>query len=153
MATNAGLIVVALNDDDVLITGSMHSCYNSAKANSSGFIGAGDKILMVKDSSVYRAILDFTASKSTPNPIGTLSCQDMVLFYRSPPALHKSIDFQARPVRMPPRLLPSPSGNFLCLFWHTENRYEIIHHSSANLNSDLYNQIPLEMAAFDGSTC
>lgn len=30
---------------------------------------------------------------------------------------------------------------------------EIIHHWSANLNSDLYNQIPVEMAAFDGSTC
>ena len=30
---------------------------------------------------------------------------------------------------------------------------EIIRHWSANPNSDLYSQIPVEMAAFDGSTC
>ena len=33
-------------------------------------------------------------------------------------------------MRIPPRLLPSRSGKFLCLFWHVENRYEIIHNSS-----------------------
>ncbi len=130
MATNIGLIVVTLNDEDQLVSGSIHSCFTSANANSNGFIGTGNKILLVKDSSVYRAKLDFNPTTAMPNPVGQLNYQDMVLFYRSPPATHKSIEFQARPIRMPPRLLPSPSGNFLCLFWHTENRYEIIHNSS-----------------------
>jgi hypothetical protein len=130
MATNVGLIVITLNDDDVLITGALHSCFSSARANSSGFIGAGNKILLVKDSSVYRASLSYYSSSEHPNPVGYIRYQEMLLFYRSPPPLNKSLDFQARPIRMPPRLLPSPSGNFLCLFWHTENRYEIIHNSS-----------------------
>ena len=130
MSSNVGLIVVTLDDEDVLVTGSIHSCFSSAKANSSGFIGAGNKVLLVKDSSVYMSSLDFSPSTSIPNPIGHLNYQDTVLIYRSPPAIHKSIEFQSRPMRIPPRLLPSPSGNFLCLFWHSENRYEIIHHSS-----------------------
>ena len=130
MASNVGLIVVTLNDEDILTTGSIHACFSSAKANSNGFIGAGNKILLVNNSSVYRATLDFTPTHMMPNPIGNLSYQEMVLFYRSPPALHRSIEFRARPVRISPRLLPSPSGNFLCLFWHSENRYEIIHNSS-----------------------
>ncbi len=129
LSTNAGLVVVTLNDD-ALVTGSIHSCFTSAKTNSNGFIGLGNKVLMVKDSSVLKGKLDFNETAMIPNPIGTLGCKDVVLFYRSPPPLHKSVGFQARPVRMPPRLLPSPSGNFLCLFWHTENRYEIIHSSS-----------------------
>lgn len=135
MATNVGLVVITLNDEDALITGTLHSCFHSAKTNSSGFIGAGNKILLVEDSSVYRATVNFNPTAAVPNPTGHLSFKEMVLFYKSPPALHKSIEFQTRHVRMPPRLLPSPSGKFLCLFWHTENRYEIIHNSSITIAS------------------
>jgi len=129
MATNIGLIVMNLNDD-ILVTGSIHSCFTSAKTNTSGYIGVGDNILMVEGSSVYKAKLDFSPTAIMPNPIGILDCKDMVLFYKSPKALDKSVEFQTRSVRIPPRLLPSPSGNFLCLFWHAENRYEIVHNSS-----------------------
>ena len=131
MSTNSGFVVITLNEEDALLTGSLHSCFTSAKANnSSGFIGAGGNILLIKDSSVYKARIDFSPSSKIPNPIGSLRFQDPVLFYKSPPPMHKSADFQARPKRIPPRMLPSPSGNFLCLFWHSENRYEIIHNSS-----------------------
>ncbi len=35
-----------------------------------------------------------------------------------------------RPMKSPPRLIPSPSGRYLCLYWEGEERYEILHAGS-----------------------
>lgn len=35
-----------------------------------------------------------------------------------------------RPMKCPPSLMPSPSGRYLCLFWESKMRYEILHAGS-----------------------
>lgn len=36
----------------------------------------------------------------------------------------------AKPIKLPPRLIPSPSGKYLCLFWQRDKKYEILHAGS-----------------------
>jgi len=55
----------------------------------------------------------------------------------------------AKPIKLPPRLIPSPSGKYVCLFWQRDKKYEILHagsllvreqvHGSSN-PSDSYQQ-------------
>ncbi|KAL7469667.1 hypothetical protein ACHAXS_009923 [Conticribra weissflogii] len=35
-----------------------------------------------------------------------------------------------KPIKLPPRLIPSPSGKYVCLFWQRDKKYEILHAAS-----------------------
>eukprot|EP00557_Chaetoceros_sp_GSL56_P009716 CAMPEP_0176478852 /NCGR_PEP_ID=MMETSP0200_2-20121128/1411_1 /TAXON_ID=947934 /ORGANISM="Chaetoceros sp., Strain GSL56" /LENGTH=1023 /DNA_ID=CAMNT_0017874825 /DNA_START=103 /DNA_END=3171 /DNA_ORIENTATION=+ len=115
--TNMGLLVMNLMlDEETLVTGSHHISFP---------FGRGNGLVTVQDSHIYASIIVDDRNGSNQN--GKIEHDNRRLVYDSPPPLHKTVEFQSRPVRMPPRILPSPSGNFLCLFWHQENRYEILH--------------------------
>jgi len=125
MATNIGLIVVHLEDEDELRTGVFHaSIYQKGVSSTNRVIG-------VHEDSLYITSLD-TSSNATTSPKGYLPVKDPLLVYKSPHVLNESFDFQSsvKPVRIPPRILPSPSRKFVCLFWHSESRYEILHTGS-----------------------
>jgi hypothetical protein len=120
MNTNMGLLVMNLMvDEETLLTGSHHICFPCGRSNG---------LVTVQHSNVYASFI--VDDKHGSNWNGKIEQDNRRLVYESPPPVHKTIEFQSRPVRMPPRILPSPSGNFLCLFWHQENRYEILHMNS-----------------------
>jgi len=76
------------------------------------------RILHMEGSSLFVT----TPHSSKPNPVGPLNLQNPALIYKSPDlASGESV------IRLPPRLLISPSREFLSLFWHAESRYEILH--------------------------
>jgi len=129
LVTNVGLLVVNLVlDEEALLTGSHHASFVVGRG--------GNGLISVQSSKVFASLIVAPSSSrnniniGTMNPVGKLMQRNQILVYESPPSLHKSLDFQSRPVRVPPRLLPSPSGKFLCLFWHKENRYEILYMDS-----------------------
>jgi len=130
LVSNVGLLVVNLVlDEEALLTGSHHASFAVGRG--------GNGLISVKGSNVYASLIaDPSSSRnsnmymSMMNPTGKVIQRNQILVYESPPPLHKSLEFQSRTVRVPPRLLPSPSGKFLCLFWHKENRYEILHMDS-----------------------
>jgi hypothetical protein len=118
--TNMGLLVMSLMlDEETLLTGSHYISFPC---------GRGNGLVTVQHSQVYASII--VDDKHGSNWNGKIEQDNWRLVYESPSPLHKTIEFQSRPVRIPPRILPSPSGNFLCLFWHQENRYEILHMDS-----------------------
>lgn len=47
-----------------------------------------------------------------------------------------------RPMKCPPRLIPSPSGRYLCLFWPSKLRFEILHAGSLLAREQTSNQGP-----------
>ena len=114
--TSVGLLIMnLLLDEETLLTGSHHVSFP---------FGRGNGLITVKHSTVYASLND---EKNSLSWNGKVIQENTIFVYESPPPVHKTLEFQSRPVRIPPRMLPSPSGNFLCLFWHQENRYEILH--------------------------
>ena len=106
----------------------------------------GESVLSVNHSDVVWApldIQDFRRNKPPPPPqqqqqqqqhahpllLGRVNVvrSKQAVVYKSPPSLELTPEMQKRSVRLPPRFLPSPSGNFLCLYWPDERRYEILH--------------------------
>lgn len=88
----------------------------------------GKSCLYVDHSNVIWAPLDL--SQTNPSGLIQLKKSMAVQVYQSSPAPHLPLEMQKRTVRLPPRFLPSPSGNFLCLYWPDEMRYEILHLAS-----------------------
>ena len=138
LATNIGILVVNLVfDEEMLLTGSHHVMFP---------MGRGNGLVSIEGSSVYGSMLvdplvssgilhsgalsSLRPSVPISSSSGRMLQNGKVLVYESPQPLHTSNYFQSRPVRIPPRLLLSPSGKYLCLFWHAENRYEILHMGS-----------------------
>lgn len=131
LSTNRGTVLLRLEDELILQCGSRH--VSVSVDNFGCHIGVGHGIIFVEESSFFYGCLNFKPCPAMPNPEGRMNITDMIPLYKSPPPLHKSIEFQNRPSRVSPRLLPSPSGEYLCAFWHAESRYEILH-----VNSLLY---------------
>jgi hypothetical protein len=48
-----------------------------------------------------------------------------------------------RPMKCPPRLVPSPSGRYLCLFWNSTMKFEILHAGSLLAREQASNPGPL----------
>ena len=86
----------------------------------------GKSCLVVDHSAILWAPLDLTNT----NPLGKVGLRKAMQVYQSPPAPHLPPEIQKRAIRLPPRFFPSPSGNFLCLYWPDEMRYEILHLAS-----------------------
>ena len=146
LVSNVGLLVVNLVfDEEALLTGSHHASFAVGRG--------GNGLISVKGSNVYASLIADPSSfrnsnmyMGMMNTTGKVTQRNHILVYESPSPVHTSLEFQSRTVRVPPRLLPSPSGKFLCLFWHKENRYEILHMdsitsaikrpSSKNINRD-----------------
>ena len=160
MVTNFGLVIINLQDEDSSrVCGAFHTSYSDGKGGYLGEIGKGDSIILVNESSVYTSSINFTPNEMKPNPIGIIQLnKDPILVYKSPVATNKSREFHQRPIRLPPKLIPSPSGKFLCLFWSAESRYEILHVDSmtsaarkTNRNSQEYTpaiEIGLDILSF-----
>ncbi len=144
LMTNVGIMLLNLvTDEEILLTGSPHVMFPAGRGISNGLVSVEDSSVFVSLISDPGSVTSFGINASgghtTPSippslqkmsSIGKVWLKNKTLVYKSPKPLHKSLDFQSRPVRSPPRLLLSPSGKFLCLFWHYENRYEILHMDS-----------------------
>ena len=83
---------------------------------------ASSGIMFVEGSSLFVTTLDSSSYDSND----TLNLQNPVLVYKSPELLSYSLEDHNQ-IRLSPRLLMSPSREFLCMFWHSESRYEILH--------------------------
>ena len=68
-----------------------------------------------------------TPDSSALNPVGPLTLRNPFLIYKTPDLFSDFSNGSPNPIRLPPRLLVSPSRNYLCLFWHGESMYEILH--------------------------
>ncbi|GFH56232.1 hypothetical protein CTEN210_12708 [Chaetoceros tenuissimus] len=131
IVTNAGILVMKLCfGETTLLAGSHHVAFP---------VGRGNGLITVEDSNVYSSIaMDSQSTVGIPSmnqtmidgPNQQLGQRNKTLVYVAPPPQNMPSEFQARPVRMPPLILPSPSGKFLCLFWNEENKYEILHMES-----------------------
>ena len=127
MKTNAGVAVVNIEESNTLVAGSRHvPVIGSGIASGHGFSNSGTGMILVENNSVFTSVLDSTSSNNEHTTVGPVLFKDPVLVY-------KSLNPNGNPLesnhlrRLPPRLLYSPSGNFLCLFWYAERRYEILH--------------------------
>lgn len=117
VGSNLGLLNVCVHEA-VPAAGARHAHFGA------GIPEWGKSVLTVDHSTLVWAQLDIPEM----DPCGTVSMRNSAtLVYKSPTALHLPTEIQKRAVRLPPRFLPSPSGNFLCLFWQDESRYEILH--------------------------
>jgi hypothetical protein len=116
VGSNLGLLNISIHEA-VRTAGARHAHFGA------GIPEWGKSVLTVDHSTLVWAQLDIPEM----NPCGTVSMNSPTLVYKSPPALHLPPEIQKRAVRLPPRFLPSPSGNFLCLFWQDESQYEILH--------------------------
>ena len=118
VASNVGLVNMRL-----------HECgFGPRHAHFGAGLGSewGKSCLFVNHSAVMWAPLDLIHS----NPTGKLGIRKAMQVYQSPLSPHLPPEIQKRSVRLPPRFLPSPSGNFLCLYWPDEMHYEILHLTS-----------------------
>ena len=88
-------------------------------------------VFLIEGSSLFAATLLVDSnnnSRHKKNPVGPLKEENAVLVYKSPVLSSSSPKSHSNnSIRLPPRLLLSPSQEFLCLFWHDESRYEILH--------------------------
>ncbi|KAL3765273.1 LOW QUALITY PROTEIN: hypothetical protein ACHAW5_000274 [Stephanodiscus triporus] len=107
-----------------------------------GGVGNRPGILFVEDRVVFTSRLRATVSSNDPKPVlikkvdvhdKTMVCK---LQGRNPPwrmvrSTRTSTFVESlRPMKSQPRLIPSPSGRYLCLFWERERNYEILHAGS-----------------------
>jgi hypothetical protein len=60
-------------------------------------------------------------------PMGYMPVKNFVSLYESPLPAQLPEVTKRRPFRMAARMLPSPSGVYLCVMWPSECRYEILH--------------------------
>jgi hypothetical protein len=89
----------------------------------------GKAAIYVNQSTIYWAPLDMDEKNKT-------GCVDFASQQGSPDDEHQaiyqspwdaSVPMTKRSVRLPPRIFPSPSGKYLCLYWSDEKRYEMLH--------------------------
>jgi len=116
VGSNLGLLNVCVHEV-VRAAGARHAHFGA------GIPEWGKSVLTVDHSTLVWAQLDIDQM----DPCGTVSMKNPTLVYKSPPALHLPPEIQKRAVRLSPRFLPSPSGNFICLYWQDESHYEILH--------------------------
>jgi hypothetical protein len=64
-----------------------------------------------------------------PNPLGLIdtASKNLITLYESPPPFDLPPEYQKRPFRAAPSLLPSPSGLYVAVLWASEFRYEVLH--------------------------
>ena len=148
LATSGGVTVVDLSGSTAQGIGSRHvllapgtiapATDPTAAQNNSGRQQRNPGILLVTQGTVYAATLNCppTHSKNVffMGPIRTVNTTpvyNLASSIRSQITASQGID---GPSRLPPnalkslpRLLQSPSGNYVCLYWHAENRYKILH--------------------------
>jgi hypothetical protein len=125
IGSNVGLVMVSVTET-VCSTGARHAHFGAGMADWS------NSVLTVDHSTLVWAQLDIPET----NPCAKVLMKNPTLVYKSPPALHLSPEMRERAVRLPPRFLPSPSGNFICLYWQDESRYEILHLASILRRND-----------------
>lgn len=134
VATTAGIMIIDLMDSNPLVTGSLHSMVP---------IGRGDYgIISTVNSSLYLSSIDFNLNTKARNPVGRMPLKRSKMVYDSSLNLQPFSASLGRPVRLPPKLLPSPSGDFICIFWQEEQMYEIVHVTSLVNISETSNMSP-----------
>jgi hypothetical protein len=119
-----------------------------------GGVGNRPGILFVEDRIVYMSRFRSTASSNDARSalIQKVDLHDMTIVCTlqggNPPwrmvrstRLSTFID-SLRPMKIPPRLIPSPSGRYLCLYWEGEKRYEILHAGSLLAREQVSNLRP-----------
>jgi hypothetical protein len=123
VATSWGLMYMELP----LYSNTVVQCRSVALGNRYVHFGAGlgslgKSTITVHHSSVIYGSIDVLNA----NPVGLMEPKNPVKVFESHVAQHMPIEFQRRPFRLAPTILPSPSGIFLCFFWSCEYRYEIV---------------------------
>lgn len=148
LATSGGVTVVDLGGGSAQGMGARHVLLTpgtiapaadpTAAQKLSGRQQRNPGVLSVTQGIVYAATLNCPPINSKNltfmGPIRTVNTTpvyNLASSIRSQLATSQGID---GPSRLPPnalmsrpRLLHSPSGNYICLYWHLENRYEILH--------------------------
>lgn len=131
VSTTSGIMIVDVNRKRSSYTGSLHAVVS---------IGRGDVgVISAVNTSLYLSSIDFTYIPQASNPVGNLT-------FMNPRLIHDSslnLNSTNVPVRLPPRLLQSPSGDFICLFWHEEQTYEILHVLSLVSKSEVKKSSPI----------
>jgi hypothetical protein len=117
LSTNMGVVQVALADDMI---GSRHVHLPAHVFGSE----LGKAVLSVKHSDVQWQPIDINANGEV-----VVKANEKQIVYQSP--LPADGPVPKRSVRLPPRFYTSPSGKFVCLYWHDEKRYEILHIASS----------------------
>jgi hypothetical protein len=123
VVTNWGLIYLEFP----LYSNSVVQCRSVPSGNRHVHFGAGlgslgKSAITVHHSSVIYGSIDVLNA----NPVGLMELKNPVKVHESHVAQHMPMEFQRRPFRLAPTLLPSPSGIFLCFMWSCEYRYEIV---------------------------
>ena len=135
LITNVGILVLNLVvDEEMLLTGSHHVMFPVGRGNANGLVSVdGSSVYVSLVSDQANANLNATQAalqRGGSGCLGKVWLKNKVLVYESHQHGSKLDRFHSKSVRLPPRLLLSPSGKFLCLFWYYENRYEILHMGS-----------------------
>ena len=148
LATSGGVTVVDLSGSTAQGIGSRHVLLAPGTIAPAADPAAAQKhpgrqqrnpgVLLVTQGTVYAATLNCPPIHSknvfSMGPIHTVNTTpvyNLATSMMSQITASQDID---GPSRLPPnalkslpRLLQSPSGNYVCLYWHAENRYEILH--------------------------
>jgi len=144
MATPGGVAVLDLVDCAAQIPATRHALLAPDTIGSSGQRGqvAGRQrnpaALTVIQGVVYAGILDCPPINSATlssgpvrmlnlTPVYTNTSSSQLRMMSTPQGPSGSPKRPRNALKPRPRLLPSPSGNYVCLYWHRENRYEILH--------------------------
>ena len=148
LATSGGVTVVDLAGGSAQGIGARHVLLTpgtiapaadpTAAQKLSGRQQRNPGVLSVTQGIVYAATLNCPPINSKNltfmGPIRTVNTTpvyNLASSIRSQLATSQGIDGPSRlppnALKSRPRLLHSPSGNYICLYWHLENRYEILH--------------------------
>jgi hypothetical protein len=120
--TNIGTLLIKMVDGNLIpFPGSQHA-HLSANHGS-----LGKAILAVRRGEIVYGSLEPPGGSTVVNPMGPMESKKKIVVYESPPPLHLPAEILKRPVRLPPLFLPSPSRNYVCVFWKEEMRYEVLH--------------------------
>ena len=134
VATTCGIIILDLIESNSLVTGSLHAMVPLGREDYG--------IISTMNSSLYLSSIDFQLNTKARNPIGKMRLKRSKMVYDSSLNLQPLSSSSSRPVRSPPKLLPSPSGDFICIFWQEEQMYEIVHVESLVNKSETSNMSP-----------
>ena len=119
-----------------------------------GGVGNRPGILFVDDRVVYTARLrsNIASNDTKPALIKRVDLHDKTMVCtlqvgNSPWRIVRSTRTSTfveslRPMKSPPRLIPSPSGRYLCFYWEGERRYEILHAGSLLVREQTNNPGP-----------
>lgn len=121
LSTSLGIIVLHPQSDHrtgILSCGSRH-CHLGA-----GLGSVGKSVLSTRHSSVFHTSLDVVNA----NPSGRIATsKSPFTVLESSAPMHLPEELRRRPFRPTPHFLVSPSGNYVCLLWSGEYRYEVLH--------------------------